>query len=260
MIVITLKPAHETPDDVLGRKWAGYEEGWNPAQIWDAGRGTWVLGARASRERYALLTFRGEVKLAAEITRVYPTPDGRYAFAGNPLEPGHPVHDTYVGKPSPVRVEGKRPSQNPVAYFDAPEDVTPCLCGCGESLPAGKDFVTGHDQTALYERVKQVGTVKEFIDWFDAMRAPFMRQQDASEVTRMILSEAPEEFTLYQLAGRVNQVLEAMGSEKTVRPQMMYNYARNGMIVKGVRDLKSVTRDQAVEFVTRYVNRTINSA
>lgn len=29
------------------------------------------------------------------------------------------------------------------------------------------------DQTALYQRVKQIGTVKEFMDWFDVMRKRF---------------------------------------------------------------------------------------
>jgi hypothetical protein len=34
----------------------------------------------------------------------------------------------------------------------------------------GKDFITGHDQTAPHNRVRQVGTVAEFLDWFDIVR------------------------------------------------------------------------------------------
>jgi len=173
MIVITLGDVRDTPDDPLGRDRAGYKKGMSPLAIYDAGRGTWKLGERASRERYALFAYRGEIKLALEINRVYPTPDGRQALDGTILEPGHPVHDRYVGQVSPVREEGKRPSQNPVRYYDAPEDHGPCLCGCGQTTVAGRDFITGHDQTALYQRVKQIGTVKEFMDWFDAMARPF---------------------------------------------------------------------------------------
>lgn len=169
MIVITLGPMRETPDDPLGRDRAGYKKGMSPLAIYDAARGTWHLGAKANRERYVLFAFQGHVKLAVEISRVDPSPDGRSVITGNILEPGHPVYDRYVNQASPIA-----PQRNPVGYFDAPEDHTPCLCGCGEPTPAGKDFVTGHDQTALHERVKQIGSVKEFMDWFDAMRRPFV--------------------------------------------------------------------------------------
>lgn len=84
------------------------------------------------------------------------------------LVPGHPVHDAYVGKPSPL---GAR--RNPVGYFDTPlDDTQPCECGCGESVK-GMPFLRGHEQTALHQRVKQIGTVAEFIQWFDALHAPF---------------------------------------------------------------------------------------
>jgi hypothetical protein len=34
----------------------------------------------------------------------------------------------------------------------------------------GADFLTGHDQTALHDRVRQIGTVAEFLDWLDVVR------------------------------------------------------------------------------------------
>lgn len=80
--------------------------------------------------------------------------------------------------------------------------------------------------------------------------------RDHSAVADKILSEMPEEFTLYQLAKAVNKAREEVGVEGTVRPQMIYNYARNGMVVRGRKSTENVTRDQAQEFLTRYLDRT----
>ncbi|MGY3567928.1 hypothetical protein [Sinomonas sp. RB5] len=41
-----------------------------------------------------------------------------------------------------------------------------CRCGCGQ--PSSRDFLPGHDQRAIHERIKKVGTVSDFLDWFDA--------------------------------------------------------------------------------------------
>lgn len=89
------------------------------------------------------------------------TRDNRRAIEGDILRAGDKVYETYVGKPSPV---GK--VRNPITYFDSEVGHVPCRCGCGESVALG-EFLTGHDQTALHERVKQIGTVAEFLDWFD---------------------------------------------------------------------------------------------
>jgi len=32
------------------------------------------------------------------------------------------------------------------------------------------DFAIGHDQKALHARVAQIGTVAQFLDWFDVVR------------------------------------------------------------------------------------------
>lgn len=68
------------------------------------------------------------------------------------------MHNAYIGK----AMKGTR---NPIQYFDAPEDRTPCLCGCGH-LVFG-DFVAGHDQRAIHDRVAKIGSVAEFLGWFD---------------------------------------------------------------------------------------------
>lgn len=144
--------------------------------MYDANHGTWHLGERASRARYALVTFEGTVVQTIAINRIEPVA-GTYAgketskrsvIHGNVLTAGHPVYDRYAGQGSSIA-----PQRNPVGYYDAPEDHTACLCGCGAPTPGGKDFIPGHNQTALHDRVRQIGTVKEFIDWFDNLRKPF---------------------------------------------------------------------------------------
>lgn len=36
---------------------------------------------------------------------------------------------------------------------------------------AGGWFAIGHDQKALHARISKIGTVREFIDWFDSTYA-----------------------------------------------------------------------------------------
>lgn len=62
-----------------------------------------------------------------------------------------------------------------MGYFESPFDTQQCRCGCGKPVVGG-GFVRGHEQTALHDRVRQVGTITEFIDWFDALSAPLARK------------------------------------------------------------------------------------
>jgi hypothetical protein len=179
MLHITLGPTRTIdPDkDPLHRDRVGYVDTMSELALYDANHGCWVLGERAHREQYVLFTFKGTVKQAVEITSIEQvtnydrsdTRDNRSVIDGTILRPGHQVYDTYVGKPSPV--QGVR---NPITYFDAPVTGRPCRCECGQTV-TGKDFLTGHDQTALHDRVRQIGTVAEFLDWFDIVRGPQSR-------------------------------------------------------------------------------------
>ena len=82
---------------------------------------------------------------------------------GRVLRPGHPVHDEYVGGPALVD-----PARNPVSYVDsALDDQTFCACGCGAPTTLSRDFLPGHDQRAIHERIARVGTVRDFLRWFD---------------------------------------------------------------------------------------------
>jgi hypothetical protein len=134
---------------------------------WDAARGCWVLGEQASSQRYVVFSWNGKVRLAAEISSLGKVRDGRSYFNGTILPPGHEVFDKYVGKKSPVQNV-----RNPVTYFTSPLDALGdlCQCDCGKLAPKGRSFLPGHDQTALHNRVKQIGTVADFIKWFDIVR------------------------------------------------------------------------------------------
>lgn len=168
MLHITLGPERpvDPEQDELGRDRVGFSHTMSELALYDANHGCWKLGPRASKERYVIVSFEGTVRQAIEIQSVERVARGnRSVVNGEILRGGHPVYDKYVGKTSPV--QGVR---NPVTYFDDDDvDGQPCRCGCGGSV-GGRDFLPGHDQTALHDRVKQIGTVSEFLDWFDVVR------------------------------------------------------------------------------------------
>src|SRR5262245_4407700 len=121
MIIITMGPErrnwpHDDPDP-LNRDRTGYSVTMSPGAVYDANHGTWTLGDRAHRERYALFQYDGTVKLAVEISSIDPsTRDGRSIINGTILAAGHPVHDKYVDHSSPLPAR-----RNPVGYYSAPE-------------------------------------------------------------------------------------------------------------------------------------------
>lgn len=177
-ITVTAKKAVNPEHDGLGRPYVGYEEGMTQDEMYAANHGEWAIGARAQKERYALFSFGRTVIQAIEIENLERTTiysgdpnekrDDRYTINGRVLEKGDPVYDKYVGKPSPVSA-----SRNPVRYFDDPEfdggRGQLCACGCGETTTAG-EFIPGHDQKAIHERIARIGTVAEFLKWMDVVR------------------------------------------------------------------------------------------
>ncbi|WP_344449738.1 hypothetical protein [Actinocorallia aurantiaca] len=147
-------------EDPLGRAYLGFAEEMTQEQIYEANRGCWVLGARADREQFALINYKGVIRQAIEIERIVPA-GNRRAMEGKILTAGHPVYDAYVGKPSPVDAV-----RNPITYFESEHASRACGCGCGAEVKLGH-FLPGHDQKALHDRVARIGTVHEFIHWFD---------------------------------------------------------------------------------------------
>lgn len=168
---ITLaSPVQLGSTDALGRTYFGYDPEKSAQENWLANRGDWVLGERATRERYVLFSSKEERKIvmAVEISAIVESPNvpGKKAIEGTLLESGHPVYERFVGEDQPESTRVR----NPVTYLDAAIGGWPCGCGCGTEIYAG-EFVRGHEQTALHERVAKIGTIREFIQWFDAVQA-----------------------------------------------------------------------------------------
>lgn len=79
------------------------------------------------------------------------------------------------------------------------------------------------------------------------------QRQAYLELLEQIVTE--EEYSAYGVHVVLNQVLVANGADK-VRPQMMYNYLRNGLLVRGEKifgeTLRKVTKVEVMEFILRY--------
>ena len=147
--------------DGLNRDWVGYDASMTPDEVYERNRGRWHLGANADKEDFALFTYKGVGVLAIEIHGIADDTKrpGRRILEGKVLGPGDPVHDTYVGTAVGT-------NRNPVRYVETEFDGRPCRCGCGEQV-VRRDFAPGHDQRAIHDRISKVGTVREFLDWFD---------------------------------------------------------------------------------------------
>ena len=81
--------------------------------------------------------------------------------------------------------------------------------------------------------------------------------QDLDQLIDVILTSLTEEsYTPYQVSKELNKVLTSNG-RKGIVPQMMYNYARNGILVKGQKlygpDLRPITRVEVSHFIGRYM-------
>ncbi|MGI5324621.1 hypothetical protein [Actinomadura nitritigenes] len=168
--MLTKKRRSDDPDDPLRRTFYGWDPQDTIERNWANNRGYWVLGARASRESYVLFSYsdQHEVVMAARIDAIIDAPGkpGRKIIEGQPLPEDHPVYQEYVGGPTPDSARVR----NPVTYLESSVGGWPCGCGCGKEIYAG-EFVRGHEQTALHQRVAQIGTIPEFLRWFDAVRA-----------------------------------------------------------------------------------------
>lgn len=66
-----------------------------------------------------------------------------------------------------------------------------------------------------------------------------------------------ETVTPYKIATIINKTFEVMGAEKRIPTQMMYNYDRNGMIVKGKKSVKAYTKDEVTAYVNKYTTKHI---
>ncbi|TRW46365.1 hypothetical protein [Georgenia yuyongxinii] len=160
----------EQAADPMRRDWYGYSGRVSEQEIYERNRGIWYLGRRAQAERYATFSFNSEVVLVVEIDHIETIPwetggkRDKQAIVGRVLPEGHPVREALMGRP----VDAFR---NPVTYIDDPADVVPartCACGCGGEVTGARDFLPGHDQRAVHERItRRWGSTLAFIEWFD---------------------------------------------------------------------------------------------
>jgi hypothetical protein len=169
-IMLTAKKLSDDPADPLHRTFYGWGEHDTIEENWANNRGYWALGARAKRESYVLFSYNEQHKvvMAARINDIIDAQGrpGRKIIVGEPLPKNHAVYRAYVGHKTPDSARVR----NPVTYFDSTVGGWPCGCGCGDEIYVG-EFVRGHEQTALHQRVAQIGTIPEFLRWFDAVRA-----------------------------------------------------------------------------------------
>lgn len=61
------------------------------------------------------------------------------------------------------------------------------------------------------------------------------------------------EMSPYAFANAVTELLKKAGHEKTIRPQMMYNYRKNNLLKK------PLTQEYAVEWTERYIKRNLSN-
>ena len=72
------------------------------------------------------------------------------------------------------------------------------------------------------------------------------------------LTKGMESYTPYAIHKIVNGVFAVYGVDKTIPPQMMYQYTKNGMIAgKESKGRKIFTRDEVQVFVYKYTNNKI---
>jgi hypothetical protein len=58
-------------------------------------------------------------------------------------------------------------------------------------------------------------------------------------------------MTPYAFANELTRIIKAAGYDKTIRPQMMYNYKKNNLLKK------PLTAEYAAEFAKRYIERNL---
>jgi hypothetical protein len=85
--------------------------------------------------------------------------------------------------------------------------------------------------------------------------APEVRDAYAKAIEALVTET---EYSAYGIHTVLNKLLAAAGREG-VRPQMMYNYARNGLIVPGVKitgeTLRTFTAEEVTSFIIKYLVR-----
>ena len=111
---------------------------------------------------------------SATRTRPVPVPARRSPRRSAPTPTSRPRSDSIQGPPrlrrvcrSPARA---RPRPQPGHLPRCAGRRMALRLWLGSEIYAG-EFVHGHEQTALHQRVAEIGTISEFLRWFDAVHA-----------------------------------------------------------------------------------------
>ena len=112
----------------------------------------------------------------------------------------------------------------------------------------------------MIEINETTGTVDLEIEDLDDQVELETETEETVELDQMVEDLANEfghdQITPYGIHSVINTVLETYGV-KPIIPQMMYNYDRNGMIVKGSKGQKRYTRSEVTAYVIKFVTKRI---
>jgi hypothetical protein len=86
--------------------------------------------------------------------------------------------------------------------------------------------------------------------------APLTLESVVEELVTVAFGENAT-VTPYKIATVINGTFEALGNEKRIPTQMMYNYDRNGLIVKGKKSTKAYDMDEVTKYVTKYTSKFV---
>ena len=154
--------------DPMDRDWVGFDPAATDQALYERNRGLWNLGPAAGRTKLVTFSYDGLVKVVIAVESVETIAalqqDGRdkKAIVGRVLAAGEAAYDALIDTP----VDAHR---NPVTYLTATGGGPAlCACGCGAPVTGRRDFIPGHDQRAVHERItRRWGSTMAFLTWFD---------------------------------------------------------------------------------------------
>ena len=111
----------DTDTDSMNRTWAGWDPNASDQVIWDHNRGRHTFGSRVDGERFATLSYKGDIKLVAELTgrtqEANPLRTGqKWSLQGRVLPPGDPIREALLRLPAP---DGR----STIRYIQDPADI-----------------------------------------------------------------------------------------------------------------------------------------
>jgi hypothetical protein len=110
----------------------------------------------------------------------------------------------------------------------------------------------------MIEINETTGTVEiEDLDDQAVLETETEETQDLDDMVQDLVTEVGhDQITPYGIHTIINTILAAY-DVKTIIPQHMYNYDRNGMIVKGQKGQKRYSGSEVTAFVIKFVSKRI---